>query len=818
MLKFPGIILLMLFTLSGLASASSLKLDHTTRDYDQIHITLRLSFDFEKKQVKGKSEFTFTPLKNNFSLLRLHSKTTDIRSVTLGKKKLTFSSDGEILSITLDKKYRTQDTLTLAIEYISLPERGMYFFSPTAEFHTMPYQIWTQGQSNNNRFWYPAYDLPDDKLTSEIFLTVPQNFRTSSNGILQDTVKDTNGSMTWHWKMDKPYSNYLTSVIVGEYSVITEELENTRMEHFFPPDWDQGNASYIYGRTAHMLRFYNRLLLPYPYKRYAQIPVQDFEWGGMENITATTLNRRINHDNCVKPNYSADGLIAHELVHQWFGDLVTCRDWNHIWLNEGFATYYTTLWEEEYFGYDGYIASHIGNQRDYINQWLGNIKTADDSTKKAKIPVDLNGGVAYDKGASVLNMIRYELGRDEYNKAVADYTQKYRDGSVVSDQFKDALPEVSHVDWDKFFDQWVYGSGYPELNISYTYNETSGKISIKVNQTPSFGSSEEFFVMNLPGEVLTAEGSFPFTLNIKGASASFEISSKLKPDAVTFNSHSAILCTYEVSYSFDELVYILLYSDDASARLYAASQLHKFDNKGTASLAYALKNETNFLVKKEIVLSLDKINNIHSLRALFSGLDDLDGRVREAAAKAIGAFGAVMTPNGAREEVQRLLKNKLSTECNHYVLGGLLETYGKLKFDDSYQILKSYALNVSHLDAVRSGVFRGLAGYEQDELFDIAVRALDYNIATGDMHLGDITVLDWASRHYQKHPEKVKRIISEGLKNPYFRTRIKAANVAAELGITAMAEQISSLLANERRIVVKEPVGKALEKLRNSKK
>lgn len=817
MLKFPGVILFLLLSAVYTSAFPLPELNHTTRNYDQIHVTLRLSFDFDKKQVNGKSDFTFTPLEKDFNLLRLHSKTTTVRSVKIGSKSLKFSSDAEYLTITLDKKYSPKDTLTLNIEYISLPERGMYFFYPTDDFPAMPYQIWTQGQANNNRFWYPAYDLPDDKLTSEIFLTVPQRFRTSSNGLLQDTVKDNKGNMTWHWKMDKPYSNYLTSVIVGEYSVVTENLENTSIEHFFPPDWSTENHSYIYGRTEHMLRFFNRLLVPYPYKRYAQIPVQDFEWGGMENITATTLNRRINHDNCVKPNYSADGLIAHELAHQWFGDLITCRDWDHIWLNEGFATYYTTLWEESYHGYDGYIASHIGNQRDYIGQWLGNIKTATDSTKKARIPVDLTGGVAYDKGASVLNMIRYELGAESYNKAVADYVKKYRDGSVVSDQFKDALPKVKQVDWDTFFNQWVYGSGYPELEISYTYDTASKKLKIKVSQTPSFGSSEEFFVMNVPGEILTPEGTFPFNLSVNSTTGEFELPLAAKPAAVTFNTHSAVLCTYEVKYTFEELVYILNSSDDASARIYVASQLHKYDNRGTEFLAHALKNDRNFLVKKEIILSLDKINNIHSLRALYSGLDDLDGRVREAAAKAIGAFGVIINQAGSGNETQKLLQSKISTECNHYVLGALLETYGKLKFADSFDLLKGFALRVSHLDAIRSGVFRGLAGSSQDELFELALKALDYNISTGDMHLGDITVLEWAAKHYSGHPEKVKRVISEGLKNPYFRTRIKAAELAAELGITSLTDEISSLLLNERRIVVKEPVSKALEKLKKNR-
>lgn len=789
------------------------ELNHLTRDYDQIHIKLHLGFDFEKKQVSGTSEYTFTPLVPNFSSLILHSKTTKVKSISLAGKNLKFSSDEEYLRINLGKKFSPRDTVSITIEFTANPERGLYFFSPSKEFPSMPYQIWTQGQSTYNRYWYPAYDLPDDKMTSEIALTVPEKLKASSNGLLQSVTPAKPGFVTYHWKMSQPYSNYLTSVVVGEYEIKNEIVENTVLEHYMAPEWPAENYAHIYGRTSHMLQFFNQLLLPYPYQRYAQIPVQDFEWGGMENITVTTLNKRINHDNCVKPNYSADGLIAHELAHQWYGDLLTCRDWNHLWLNEGFATYYTTLWEEDYFGYDAYITSHILTQKDYLGQWLTNRTEANDSTKGARIPVDLQGGNAYDKGASILNMMRFELGKDLYNKTIKTYTEKFQFQNVVSDEFRDMLPKVPSVSWEKFFDQWVYGTGFPELSIRYSYNAQTKRITVQIEQTPSFGSSETNFIFNLPVEVYTVNGAESFIIPVSGTTTTFEINSDSKPYAVGFNSHSAVLCTYETNAPFEDLVYMLKYSGDASIRLYAASQLHKFDSRALEPLAFALKNEKNYLVKREILLSLDKINTIESLQAIFSGLEDHDGRVREAAARSIGAFGLIIDKAGQAEAVASLLKNQLTVDCNHYVSGAVLESYGKLALPGYENILSGYALAVSHLDAVRKGVFNGLRSVSSPELFAIALKALDYNIATGDMHLGDIAVLEWTSGHFKAHPENVKEIIKAGLKNPYFRTRIRAAKLIEELDIKELVPYLREIRNSEIRIVVKEPFDLVLTKM-----
>lgn len=789
------------------------ELNHNSRDYDQIHIKLYLDFDFGKKTVNGISEYTFTPLKQEFSTLILHSKTTNVKSVRLAGKKLNHKSDDEYLKIEMNKKYSPQDTLTIVIEYISFPRRGLYFFSPDKDYPNMPYQIWTQGQSNYNRYWYPAYDLPDDKLTSEIILTVPEKLKASSNGLLQSVTPSGKGNMRFHWKMDKPYSNYLTSVVVGEYDIMTETVENTILEHYMAPEWPARNYAHIYGRTANMLQFFNQLILPYPYQRYAQIPVQDFEWGGMENITATTLNKRINHDNCIKPNYSADGLIAHELAHQWYGDLLTCRDWNHLWLNEGFATYYTTLWEEHYLGYDAYIASHILTQKDYTGQWLTNIQTATDSTKTARIPVDLSGGNAYDKGASILNMIRFELGKEQYNKVIKAYTEKYMHQNVVSDQFRDMLPKVSSVSWEKFFDQWVYGTGYPELNIKYVYDAPGKKINVTIEQTPVFGSSEQSFIFNLPVEVYTNSGVRSVIIPVKGQYTNYEIPADSRPFGVGFNSNSAILCTYETNASFDDLVYMLKYSNDAAIRLYAGSQLHKFDSRGTEHLAYALKNETNWLVKKEILLSLDKINTIESLRAMYAAFADHDGRVREAAARSMAAFKMIVDNNQEAGNITALLKNQLAKDCNHYVRGAVLETYGKLALPDFESLLMNHALEVSHLDAVRKGVFAGLRSVSTDALFDLALKALDYNIATGDMHLGDIEVLEWASRHYKDKAGRVKEVIKAGLKNPYFRTRIRAAKLIDELEIKDLVPYLREIRNSEIRIVVNETLDAVLTKM-----
>lgn len=790
-------------------SAQQFKLDINSRDYDQKHVKLDLKFSFEEGKVMGKEEFTFSPLADNFTKLVLHSKTTEVNSVKLNGKELTFSNDENYLFINLDKSYNRNDELTIHIDYTSLPSRGMYFFHPTEEIPEIPYQIWTQGQDDYNRHWYPAYDLPDDKLTSELLITVPEKYKAISNGNLVSEKKNSDKTISYHWKMDKPYPNYLTTVIVGEYHQVSENVRGTVLEYNMPPEWSD-NAEYTYGRTPSMINFFSDIIAPYPYERYAQTSVQDFEHGGMENVTSTTLNRRIHHTASARPNFSPDDLIAHELAHQWFGDYLTCRTWDHIWLNEGFATYFTDLWIEDEHGWDAFLFKRYTQNNDYYNEVAAHPFNKVEPGVKEKIPAELDGGKAYDRGAAILNMLRFELGDEAFEKGIKEYVNRHKNSNVVSEDFRKALEDASGINLQEFFNQWVYGAGYPEFKVSYTWSEKDKKVLLTVEQTQEHFPAVGIFKLPVVVEVTAGKTVLVDTIRIDEQKEVFEFPAEQKPDMVLFNKFLWQLCKVNFEKSLEELEYTLKYSNDAVSRIYAAQALVEYGESAINSLTLSIVRDKFYAVRMEAVESLKKINSEKCFTGISNACEDVDARVREAAVKALSIFNI-----GKTEEI--LLK-KFEEEKNDYVRGAALSSIGKVKIDNAFEILKDALKIESHRNIIRRGAFEGFKVLGNPEVLKFAAEYVKYRYSYGGMHLLDIAALDCAKSFADSHYNEVVNVIASALENPYFRTRIKAAELLAELGAKEKADLISNQLSKERRIVVRTKLEKAIEKLNSIEK
>lgn len=779
-------------------------LNFETRNYDQKHINLDLQVDFNEEKIFGSCEFTFSPLVNDFKELVLHSESTTVNSVFLKDKNLTFRNDDKHLYISLDKPYKKGDELTVKIDFTSFPARGMYFFKPTKEIPEMPYQVWTQGQGEYNRHWYPAYDLPDDKLTSEIIITVPDSLIAISNGILISENLNSNSTKTFYWKMDQPYSNYLTTLIVGEYTVVKENVRGTILEYNLPEEW-VSRMDYFYGRTPNMLNFFSDYITPYPYDRYAQTTVQDFEWGGMENVTATTLNRRIHHDENAIPNYRADDLIAHELAHQWFGDYLTCKTWDHIWLNEGFATYFTDLWLEDYLGVDEFRYERFLSNQSYFNEQIISEPLESIKVPEKNIPSELNDGKAYNRGAAVLNALRFELGDEIFKKGIQHYVNKFRDQVVVTEDFRIAMEEISGKDLKPFFDQWIYGAGFPEFDVSYDWDEFEKRVIVKVRQVQKQYPAVGLFDVPIIIEIISGKEKITDTVRVDKTENVFKYNLNQKPDLVLFNKYGWILCKVNFEKTFNELVYQLQYDDDVLGRHFAAEKLAKFGTDAVPFLRRTLMRELYYGVKLRVVESLKEIGGDNALEPLFFASNDFDARVREAATKALSIYNYV--------QVGDFLYNKLRNESNHYVIGAALYSYGAIKHPYALDILKEGLKVDSHRNIIRRGVFEGLTKLGDPTAIAWVEEYTKYKYSTGGMHLLDIAALDCAKSFADSHYNQVIDVISSALLNPYFRTRIHAARLLSELKAVEKLPQIRDIFNKDRRIVVKEQLKKFIKNL-----
>src|SRR6266446_22495 len=440
-----------------------------SRDYDLQHSKIALHFDLEQKKVLGEVTHSLSILRDGTAKIIFDSAGLNIQKVTVNKAAAKFETTSEKLIIPLATEAKAGDRLDITIRYEGKPTKGMYFILPDKDYPDRPSQIWTQGESEDTHYYLPTYDYPNDRLTTETVLTVPASWITVSNGKLISVSDAGKGLKTWYWKESVPSSTYLITVVAGEFDEVKETWRGIPVTYYAPKG--RGDRLPInYGRTPAMMELFSKKFgVDYPWEKYAQVMVDDFVAGGMENSSATTnTSKSLVHPKLALEYFTGeDGLISHELGHQWFGDLVTCKDWGNIWLNEGFATFMEFVWSDSRYGKD---------QADYerwqaTREWFGSNTLwnkpivrhdFDDSSE-----FDEN---AYGKGGWVLYMLRHQLGDDAFYRAMRHYLEANRGKNVVTSDLVKAIEETTHTNVDQFFSQWIYGAGAPKFDLSYTYD------------------------------------------------------------------------------------------------------------------------------------------------------------------------------------------------------------------------------------------------------------------------------------------------------------------------------------------------------------
>ena len=440
------------------------------KDYDLQHSKIALKFDVEQKKVIGDVTHTISVLKDDTKSLVFDSVGLTIQSVTLNKGAAKFETTDKKLIVPLPSVARKGEKFEVEIKYEGKTSKGAYFILPDKDYPDRPKQIWTQGESEDTRYYLPTYDYPNDRLTTETILTVPATWLTVANGKLMGVKDAGNGMKTWTWQESLPSSTYLITVVAGEFDEMKDTWRGKPVTYYAPKG--RGDRLKInYGRTPQMLELFSKKLgVDYAWEKYAQVMVDDFVAGGMENSSATTNTSSSLVHPALAPEYATgqDPLISHELGHQWFGDLVTCKDWGNIWLNEGFATFMETIWTESYFPKEQSEYERWSNIREWFEQgnlWAKPIvrHDFDDSSEF--------DGNAYGKGGLVLDMLRHQLGEDAFYRGLKHYLEANRGKNVVSADLAKAIEEETHTNVDQFFAQWVYGAGAPKFDLSYAYDD-----------------------------------------------------------------------------------------------------------------------------------------------------------------------------------------------------------------------------------------------------------------------------------------------------------------------------------------------------------
>jgi aminopeptidase N len=433
-------------------------------------------------------------------------------SVTLdpGGTALKYKTGGEKIVITLDRAYGPDETIALRFKYTARPKKGVYFVDERVENGKVvnPAQIWTQGEADEAHHWIPSFDFPSDKATTEQYITVANGETVIANGELIDVKDNGDGTSTFHYSMPVPHSIYLLSFVIGKYSKVEDKYNEIPLGYYVYPG-TENIVPVAFGKTKDMIRVFEELTgVKYPYNKYDQTIVAGFTFGGMENITATTMaDTEIFLANLAIARSGVEDLVSHELSHSWFGDLVTCKNWAELWLNEGFATFMEAAYREKTYGRANYMLKVRSdadtfladdavnpNRNALFNQNAGNVAALFD--RPATI---------YNKGGAVLHTLREEVGDAAFWKAVNIYLTRNKVANVESTDLKGAMEEASGRDLDWFFAQWVYHGGHPKLEVNQVYDPRAKTLRLTVTQVQK------------PDKITPAVFRLPMTVDVRTA-------------------------------------------------------------------------------------------------------------------------------------------------------------------------------------------------------------------------------------------------------------------------------------------------------------
>ncbi|WP_041694215.1 M1 family aminopeptidase [Emticicia oligotrophica] len=702
-----------------------------TKEVDLVHTKLELKPDWKNQWLLGKATITLKPHFYPQTQVSLDAKGFEIKEVTQNNKPLKFEYNKLVLKVDLAQVYTRKDTFSLQITYIAKPnelptggsdaitsDKGLYFINPLGTELDKPQQIWTQGETEANSCWFPTIDSPNQKMTQDIFLTVESKFTTLSNGKLISSKLNSDGTRTDYWKQSKPAAPYLTMIAVGDFKkIIDPNFKDFEVSYFVEPKFEK-YAMNIFGRTPEMIRYFEKLLgVKFQWEKYAQMAVRDYVSGAMENTTATIHGEFIQKDNHQLVDDNDDGVIAHELFHHWFGDLVTCESWANLPLNEAFANYAEYLWANYKYGKDeGDLVSFIA-----LNQYL-------DESKEKQEPLirfqyndkeDMFDSHSYAKGGRILHMLRNVVGDEAFFEALKQYLLQYSYKTAEIEDLRIVFENVTGQDLHWFFEQWFLKPGHPILKVSHDYKE--GKILLNIKQiqdttyTPIYRIPLKVFVKT-EGEEFVKE------IVIDKKQQSFEIAASFSPKMVLLDPENILVGKIEHPKSKDELIYQFYNSANIITKLnvldsltfipeedttfyypaadkkirqllidatkdkfwrvrqFAVQKLFDYDGEDflevERALQYRVIHDERSYVRADAILAMKGFQNSHNDKLFREALNDSSYTVQAAAIEALLATKPV-------DALELVLKFETSTDPNIFaaVANYFAEEASPLRFD-----------------------------------------------------------------------------------------------------------------------------------------
>ena len=663
---------------------------------DVEHIDLHLVPDLERRRLEGVCTTTVRALDEPVAMLTLDAVDLNVLSVRSDDRDLQFTPRGDRLDVHFDPPLAPESAATFAIAYtVEDPRHGLFFVAPSAEYPKKIRHAWTQCQDENARYWFPCLDYPHEKQSTSATIVVPKGQFALGNGELVER-RDEGEKTVFRYRQEIPHSTYLVTMVAGPFVEVAQSGATVPISYCVLPG-READGERAFGKTPAMMAvFEQRLDFPYPYARYSQIAVSDFIFGGMENTTATTQTDRTLHDARAHLDFSSDPLVAHELAHQWFGDLLTCRDWSQAWLNESFATFFEGVFREADLGYDEYIYDVFEWVKRYLDEDRRRYRRAI-VCNDYRDPIELFDRHLYEKGGAVLHMLRGELGEGRFWRAMQRYVRDNAQRSVETIDLIRAIEQATGRNMRGFFDRWIFGGGHPQLRVGAAYDAQRRALALTIDQTQPVDAQNPAFAFDVDIEV---EGR-RMRVRVEREHETVTIPLDAEPALVRFDPGAFILA--DVTYAFGVRFASAALAGDPSvvARIRAGRELVKEGSaQARAAVAQAFKADEFWGVPAEIANALGKSRAAWARDLLLESLGHPHPKVRRAVAEALGEF--------REAAVAEALIAPATRDESYFVQRSALHALGKTRSEKAFKVLRDAARTTSWNGVIESGAALGL--------------------------------------------------------------------------------------------------------------
>ncbi len=688
------------------------------------HLELDITLDVPERSIRATASLDVRRVDATAPELSLDAVGFDLHEVRVDGKSVAWRYDGRLLHVPLAL---SRETARVTVRYRATPRRGLYFIEPDAHYPNKPRQVWSQCQEEDARHFFPCHDSPHVKMTTELVAHVPNGWVALSNGVLRSSDKPKDGDATFTWRMDEPHSSYLVTLVAGEFAEIadTADVAGRKLPvTYLVPKGREGDVQRTFSRTPEMIAHFGEVTgVPYPWVKYAQVVVSDFIFGGMENTTATTLYEHVLLDARASIDVSSEDLVAHELAHQWFGDYVTCRAWYEGWLNEGFATYFEHVWREKALGADEYAFGLKGDFEAYAAEARGRYRRPI-VCQDYDAPLDLFDRHLYEKGGLVLHALRMEVGVEVFWRGIRAYLQRHAHGVVETRDLQREIEEASGRGLGRFFEQWVYKPGHPEIDVEVAWERGILSVSTKQTQGTTDGVPA-VFDLPLDLDLGDAAGAVERrSLRVTEKQQTFALPVSTRPPFVVVDEGMRILGEVRVRAPLDMLREQLKKAPTGRGRWLAAQALAKGDDPPTiAALGAALSAETEFWgTRAECAAALGKIRTPECFVWLKGARGIAHAKVRRAVVDALGAFRTI--------EALEAIKPHALRDDSYLVEGEAARALGRTRQTGAFEVLVDMLERASWFDVVRAGAIDGLATLRDERAVPLLSAGVRYGHPT----------------------------------------------------------------------------------------